>query len=41
MNSRNVFIMGDGVLKVINEDIATDAWRKVIEKNVFYAPEKI
>ena len=36
----NIFILGDGVLKVIHEDIADYDWRKVLLKNgeAYYAP---
>ena len=39
----NIFILNDGVLKIIHEDIADQEWRKVLIKAgmAYYAPEKI
>ena len=41
LNPQNVFIVPDGVLKVINNDILTEEHRCIMKENTYYAPEKI
>ena len=36
-----VFIVPDGLLKVINNDMITEDHRCIINESVYYAPEKI
>lgn len=41
LHPKNIFIVPDGLLKVINNDMITEDHRCMINENVYYAPEKI
>jgi hypothetical protein len=41
LHPKNIFIVPDGVLKVINNEMIDEDYRYYVKKDVYYAPEKI
>ena len=41
LHPHNIFIVSDGVLKVINNEMIDEEIRCFFKKGVYYAPEKI
>lgn len=41
LHPRHVYVIPDGVLKVVNNDMVGEEHRWVVDSSVYYAPEKI